>query len=235
MLNFIILFACAIAIIWYAIQYRKRRITRRSEFIDAYEFPETIASKVRDKYPHLSNSQIGVVMSGLKQYFQLCNRAPRGEFLSMPSQAVDVAWHEFILFTRTYDLFCRNALGRFLHHTPAEAMRSPTVAQHGIRRTWRYACERESINAKKPGRLPLLFAIDGLLAIPDGFSFSLDCSKAGSYPYCASDIGCGSGCGGSSGSDYGTHSGHSCSDSSNSSDTGSCSGGSCGGGGCGGD
>jgi hypothetical protein len=35
----------------------------------------------------------------------------------MPSRAVDEAWHEFILDTRTYTSFCHAAFGRYLHHT----------------------------------------------------------------------------------------------------------------------
>ena len=61
----------------------------------------------------------------------------------MPSQVVDDAWHTFILFTRNYELFCRKAFGRFLHHTPAEAMAGQTTATEGIKRTWRIACQLE--------------------------------------------------------------------------------------------
>jgi hypothetical protein len=119
------------------------------------------------------------------------------------AQAVDDAWHAFILFTRSYDRFCQPALGRFLHHTPAEAMVSPTIAQEGIKRAWNLACRREGIDPKAPARLPLLFAIDAMLGIPDGFRSELRCSPGeGSSGYCASHIGCtscGGGCGGDSG------------------------------------
>lgn len=134
----------------------------------------------------------------------------------MPSQAVDVAWHELILFTKTYQLFCKQAFGRFLHHIPAEAMSSPTQAQAGIKRAWRLACMQEGINPMHPARLPLLFAIDAMLKIPNGFYYALDCQSAGAYPYCGSHIGCGTDCAGTSGGDSGD------------SDSGSC-GGSCGG------
>jgi hypothetical protein len=138
-------------------------------------------------------------------------------FVSMPSQVVDDAWHAFILFTRGYQSFCQRAFGRFLHHTPAEAMRSQTQAQDGIRRAWRLACLREGIDPGRPERLPLLFAIDGLLGIPNGFRYDLVCQPgAANSGYCASDIGCGGGCGASS----------SCGGSGESG---------CGGGGCGGD
>ena len=37
-----------------------------------------------------------------------------------PSLLVDLAWHEFILFTRYYHEFCLTHYGRFIHHTPSE-------------------------------------------------------------------------------------------------------------------
>ena len=35
-----------------------------------------------------------------------------------PSHRVDLAWHEFILFTRTYIRFCDDHFGRYIHHQP---------------------------------------------------------------------------------------------------------------------
>ncbi|WP_430459695.1 glycine-rich domain-containing protein [Thalassolituus sp. LLYu03] len=186
----------------------RRRIMRsvHSRRIGAYALPVTLKNKVHKRYPHLDDDQLALVMTGLKEYFQLCNVAGKRP-VAMPSQVVDVAWHEFILFTRKYQDFCRQSLGRFLHHTPAEAMRSPTQAQEGIKRAWRIACAREGINAKTPATLPLLFAIDQQLAISDGFFYRPDCSaliaaaesRGDSTPYCASHIGCSSGCSGSGG------------------------------------
>jgi hypothetical protein len=37
-----------------------------------------------------------------------------------PSLVVDLAWHEFILFTKYYGEFCSNHFNRFIHHTPSE-------------------------------------------------------------------------------------------------------------------
>ncbi len=78
----------------------------------------------------------------------------------MPSQAVDTVWHEFILFTKKYDQFCHDTFGRFLHHTHAEAMISPTSAQVGIKLAWALSCSREGIRPSSADRLPLLFALD---------------------------------------------------------------------------
>ena len=180
------------------------RDRKRAVFLDKFQFPHGIRQRVQGKYPHLSSAQLDRVMDGLREYFHLCRESPRF-LLAMPSQAVDAAWHEFILFTRNYQNFCDHALGRFLHHTPAEAMRSATEATEGIRRTWSAACKRAGIDAKHPTHLPALFALDTDLAIPNGFRYQLNCMQPaqraadGTIIYCASDIGCGGGGGGSDG------------------------------------
>ena len=35
-----------------------------------------------------------------------------------PSLKVDLAWHEFILFTRVYHKYCDKSFGRYIHHNP---------------------------------------------------------------------------------------------------------------------
>ena len=208
----IVLLALAAIIAAAVLSYRRR--LARSAFIDGYRFPPGIRERVRRRYPHLADGDLDRVMHGLSAWFHVSHAAGR-KVVSMPSQAVDAAWHEFILFTRNYRDFCRKALGRFLHHTPAEAMRTPTEAQEGIRRAWRLSCAREGIDPRRPSRLPLLFALDADLGIGDGFRYALDCSPAPAAQragdggtYCAAHIGCGSGAGdGGCASDSGCSSG----------------------------
>jgi hypothetical protein len=194
------------------------RSRERAAYLASFRFPLTVARKVRAAYPHLSDDQVARVLEGLREYFAIAAQAG-GRMVSMPSQVVDVAWHEFILFTRAYEKFCQATLGRFLHHVPAEAMQAPQQAQDGIKRAWRLSCARAGIDPQAPAALPLLFAIDQELNIADGFKYALDCSQLAAANgcgggYCASHIGCGGGCAGDSG--------------------GSSDGGSDGGGGCGG-
>jgi len=214
--------------------YKKARYAKELVYIKEYEFSRSIKNKLLDKYPHLDDEQIHLVFRALRDYFIFCHRANK-RLVAMPSQVVDDAWHEFILFTRLYEHFCKKALGRFLHHTPTEAMQSPTMAQGGIKRAWRLACAKEHIDPKSPNRLPLLFSIDAILNIPNGFTYAINCkdSKSSYFGdgYCAGHIACGGGCGGDSGAPGDSSSG-SLFDNFFDSDGGCSSG--CGGG-CGGD
>ena len=215
-MKFVLLAAVLIGV-WLA--WRKWRQAGRALFIERFPLQEKLDRRLAARRPELDAAQRREVFAGLRDYFLICNAAGR-RMVAMPSQAVDDAWHEFILFTRHYRQFCDRAFGRFLHHTPAEAMRSPTEAGEGLRRAWRLACAHEGIDPKRPARLPRLFALDAALGIAGGFVYQLDCLAAGGTGrdgYCASHIGCSSGCSGDSGS----------------SDGGGDSGGGCGGG-CGG-
>ena len=87
----------------------------------------------------------------------------------------DDLWHEFILYTKNYQVFCRKAFGRFLHHTPAAVLGSATQSNAGLRRCWWYTCRDENISPSTPTRLPLLFAFDTKLAIAGGFHYAADC------------------------------------------------------------
>lgn len=168
---------------------------KRHYFLRRYLFPVSLSNRIQDKYPHLTDYQIHEVTEGLREYFHICITA-RNKIIAMPSQAVDEAWHEFILHTREYQTFCQKAFGRFLHHTPAEAMKSPLTAQLGIKRAWRIACNRQDIKPHEPSELPDLFGLDKKLEIPDGFYYSLNCKDSLYKDFCATHIGCASGCAG---------------------------------------
>ena len=182
--------------------YRIKRQWRQLDHIKTYSFPTSIRDKLLKKHPQLTPDQMHLVFRALRDYFYMCNQANR-RMVAMPSQVVDDAWHEFILFTRAYKLFCSRGLGRFLHHTPTEAMSSPTIAQEGIKRAWRLACAKEKINPRSPEKLPLIFEIDTRLNIENGFRYSLNCRDKNAVhntaDFCAGHIGCTSGCSGDSG------------------------------------
>jgi hypothetical protein len=195
-----ILFVVIVVILLMVFVYKRNK--KRIEFIELFEFPISIKKRVNAEYPHLNNEQVELVLDTLKSFFLISYKA-KSRPVAMPSQVVDVAWHQFILFTKNYEVFCKRGIGRFLHHTPTEAMKSRTTAQDGIKRAWRLACHLENINPKSPSRLPILFAIDAELKIEDGFFYTKNCKDKNSpnygNDYCAAHIGCSSGCSGSSG------------------------------------
>ncbi len=219
----VLLFLALATPLWLYVRHSRTRNRRR--FIQDYAFPKSLDARLLKRRPELSPAQVALVFNGLRQYFEISLDAKK-RLASMPSQIVDDLWHEFILYTRNYQAFCNRAFGRYLHHTPADAMSSPGAQSEGLRRTWWLACKLEEIDPKQPKRLPLLFSIDGQLNISDGFHYVPDCSnQAGTQfgnasSHCGSDLG--SGCGGDGG---GGGSGDS------SGDAGSGCGGGCGGGG----
>ena len=169
----------------------KLRSARRAEFIRHYAFPRGLIEKLQVRRPGLPAKDGQLVARALRQYF-LAHLQSGRQFVSMPSTVTDDLWHEFILYTRNYEDFCRRAFGRFMHHTPAVVLGPEKRDNAGLRRTWWFCCKDENINPAKPTRLPLLFAIDTKLGIADGFRYVPDCKalrEGGSgSTYCGGDF-----------------------------------------------
>ncbi len=203
---------------------------RREDYIRHAELPRGLFDKLRAKHPQLTLKDCQLVAHGLRQFFLAHLKSGR-QFVAMPSQVVDDLWHEFILYTRNYEHFCRKAFGRFMHHTPAVALGTAQQQNEGLRRCWWHTCREENINPRAPTRLPLLFALDAKLHIPNGFVYVPDCSgvrragaDGGSAPYCGGHFSDASVDGGTAGlGDGGAE--------TTSSDAGGGDGGGCGGGG----
>ena len=158
--------------------WKHRVVQAREAHIRTYFLPKGLYDKLREKHPHLSLKDCQIVAQGLRHFF-LAYLKSGHQSVSMPSQVVDDLWHEFTLHTKSYQAFCQQAFGRFLHHTPAAVMRSSAKQSNaGLRRCWWYVCREENINAATPTRLPLLFALDAKLKIANGFHYAADCSIA---------------------------------------------------------
>lgn len=213
----------------------------RQNYIREAPLPRFLQRKLRQAYPHLSARDYQLVERGLRQFFLACLRS-KTQFVAMPSKAVDALWHEFILHTHAYKRWCNDALGFFLHHTPAEALGKKARHNDGLRRCWYWSCKEESIDPKKPSRLPLLFALDDKFAIPGGFTYVPDCADIarksdaggieGGTSYCGTSFSDGS-YSGSSGDYGGADSSDGSGDGSGDGGGGGGDGGSCGSG-CGG-
>ena len=147
----------------------------RAEFIRTYTFPPGLMERLAKRRPELAYKDRHLVSRGLRQFFLAYLKGGR-RFVSMPSQVVDDLWHEFILYTRHYEAFCKQAFGDLLHHTPAAVLSTDRRNNTGLRRVWWHACKDENIDPAKPSRLPLLFALDAKLGIADGFHYTPDCA-----------------------------------------------------------
>ncbi|MBL8449699.1 MAG: hypothetical protein JNM32_07230 [Dechloromonas sp.] len=240
---------CLVMAVLLIFVWRRAAAAQRAEYIRHFALPKGLYERLRSRRPDFGPKECQLVAQGLRQFFLAYLRGGR-RFVSMPSQAVDDLWHEFILYTREYETFCRKAFGHFLHHTPAVVLSSAGEANAGLRRCWWHTCREENINPRQPTRLPLLFALDAKLGIADGFHYVPDCGSvrnrrdAGSgTPYCGGDFsstyfdggteGFGDS-GDSGGSGASVSGGESGGGSSESSGGDSGGGSSCGGGGCGG-
>lgn len=163
--------AAAIAAI---VMWTRWRLLARAQFIRNYEFPPGLLDRLSGKRPGLADKDRYLVVRALRKFF-LAYLNGGLKPVAMPSQVVDDLWHEFILYTRHYQAFCKQAFGRFLHHTPAAALSVDRRINTGLRRVWWHACREEDIDPRTPVRLPLLFAIDAKLGIADGFHYVPDC------------------------------------------------------------
>jgi hypothetical protein len=225
--------------------YRPWLQLRRAEFIRTYRWPPGLLERLEKHRPGMERKDSALVSRGLRQFFVAYLMSGK-RYVSMPSQVADDLWHEFILYTREYNAFCQRAFGGFLHHTPAVVLSGHRKSNEGLRRVWWYCCKYESIDPVHPTRLPLLFALDSKLNIPDGFVYHPQCEelrKNGSgAAYCGGDFANssvdGSSAGfGDAGSDAGGHGSHGDAGGAHGGDAGGGSdggGGGCGGGGCGG-
>jgi hypothetical protein len=212
---------------------------RREAYIRTCALPHGLFDKLRKRHPDLALKDCQLVAHGLRQFF-LAHLKSGCKFVSMPTQVTDDLWHEFILYTKSYKTFCQRAFGRFLHHTPAIALGGGRRSNAGLRRCWWFACLEENINPRAAMRLPLLFALDAKLKIPNGFHYAADCqslrktpagSSQGPVVHCSGDFSTTSFDGsdegfGDSGNDAGGAGGD-----SGGADSGGCGGGGCGGGG----
>jgi len=234
----LIVVACVLGLALLTV-WHKLRAARRADFIRGYAYPKGLIERLQKRRSELPAKDAQLVARALRHFF-LAHLKSNRQFVAMPSQVTDDLWHEFILYTRHYEAFCRRAFGRMLHHTPAVALTPGQRDNTGLRRVWWHCCKEENINPRQPTRLPLLFALDAKLGVVDGFRYTPDCRalRAGGdgSAYCGGDFGSASFDGSTDGfGDAGSSSSSSSGDGGGGDGGGDGGGSSCGGGsGCGG-
>ncbi|TDF42050.1 hypothetical protein EYS14_04205 [Alteromonadaceae bacterium M269] len=71
-------------------------------------------------------------LAGLAETLKFLHLCSNSQSSLTPSVKVDQVWHEFILFTRTYEQFCRYQFNQFIHHQPSA---SPTLEKNQYQNT----------------------------------------------------------------------------------------------------
>lgn len=74
----------------------------------------------------MSTEQAESCLDAALGYLKLCADHPSQRFA--PSRQADIGWHTFMLYTRSYQEFCRRIAGRFLHHEPNDMPGRPMQA-----------------------------------------------------------------------------------------------------------
>jgi hypothetical protein len=72
--------------------------------IERYSRSEKIDNKIATEH-----------FNALKQFLSFCTKTEKPCF---PSKQLDEIWHTFILYTQDYYSFCKDGLGKFVHHIP---------------------------------------------------------------------------------------------------------------------
>ena len=150
---------------------RRWTLAVRERFVREAALPQLLKRQLREVYPHLSPKDTDLAERGLRQFFMACLRSNKN-FVAMPSQAVGVLWSAFCQDIQAYRSWTQTALGYPLDPSPAQVLGKKASNNDALRRVWYWACKDETIDPRRPSRLPLLFALDAKLAIPDGFHYA---------------------------------------------------------------
>lgn len=83
--------------------------------VDAYEVPKLLIPRIAKEH-HRTLEEATMMVREAKRMLYLC--IVSGESIA-PSDIVDEAWHEMLMFTRFYKDF-GNFIGGFIHHDPTD-------------------------------------------------------------------------------------------------------------------
>jgi hypothetical protein len=110
-------FGAVMFLLLWVLRYAEQLDRERLHYIRKYAFPASVAHSLKVQYPRITDSAIEEVLTQLRNYFLICKECD-GKPVAMPSKLVDSAWHNFILSTQRYRVFCEEAFGWYLHHLP---------------------------------------------------------------------------------------------------------------------
>lgn len=105
----------------------------------------------------------------LAQFFETCRLQQAHGPCALPSRAADSVWHAWLAFDPSgLASWQERHFGRVLDHVEAQALGAPL--EDCLARSWAGACRSEGLSPLAQ-RLPLMFALDGLLRLPTGWAY----------------------------------------------------------------
>ncbi len=133
------------------------------KLVESFQFPEAVYKFV--EYYDVEESEAEAFFIEVKRWLwlcatnlheQACGQSPPELLITGSLFWLDEMWHTFLLFTEPYDDFCRQYLGRYVHHRPTtraekSARRETMVQQRAeylkvraeeLRRQCHYICEK---------------------------------------------------------------------------------------------
>jgi hypothetical protein len=149
--------------------YFSRVHFRQVRFVKEYAFPNSVRLHLTNNHPTLSDEAIENILDAFRDYVSIC-RYNENQFIAMPSKFVDCAWHGFVLATEDYQTFCKQSIGRFLHHHPLGGKKQNDTFAVG--RTYVKATELST--ASTNNQLPTLFSIDSLYGHAEAFAWQIE-------------------------------------------------------------
>ena len=111
-----------------------KRVAASLENILSYQH-EGLVARLMDKMS-LAKSEAEELKSDMLRFLYLCGIDSKVTTF-VPPELIDEAWHNFILFTREYGVFCKRYFGKFIHHAPNT--REKKVARGTLQKTLRQA------------------------------------------------------------------------------------------------
>lgn len=93
---------------------------------ESFDFTPLIARYTKEY--GLTDNQAREHIREMCRFLSLSAHLKEGKYSIMG--AVDRIWHMFIIFTKPYAEFCEIVAGRFIHHTPAQMLKSISTSKY---------------------------------------------------------------------------------------------------------
>lgn len=151
--------------------------------INKYDFPQEVEKRLLERYPKMNKTKLDFVIFATKDYFlanaqKLAVEGENGKLLPIPSLIVFEFLQEFMKEQGEFDSFCTKVLGRKINTLNLMDKKdySERKAQPEVMKLVKVMNNTPSPNIPSLG-IPLLFYVDGLLNIENGFIFNVDVIK----------------------------------------------------------